>query len=123
MIEGDSDNLLVNLLWCVKGGELIIARNGKSILSIRNKGSDPELDIMDADALRYIMPPINLNFLEKITKMSKSLSKNGKNLKVSNHGIFILNLGTKARGLNSVEKLTALVLKKTTNLFHEKKSK
>ncbi len=123
MIEDDLNNLLINLSWCVIGGELIIARNGHSILSISSKGSDPELDILDIDALKVILPPINLNFLEKITKISRSLSKKGKNLKVSSHGALIINLGTKARALNSAEKLAAFVLEKTTKRFHGKKSK
>lgn len=121
MIEGGSDEFLVNLLWCVKGGEITIGKNGVDVFSLNFNGAEPVLDIKDFDTFRDFTPQFNVNFLERVKELSKNISAKGRNLRVTNHGDLILNLGKGATSLNSIEKLAGLMLRRTRKIIKNRK--
>lgn len=117
MTEIDTDLLLLDLLWFIKGGELTIRRNGVDSISIRSNGIEPELDIRNIDSLKDLIPPVNLFLLSRLNKLSKKVSAKGRNLRIDVNGIFLLNLGAKGGSLNEVEKITGKILKKTKQIL------
>lgn len=111
-MSDDSDVNLVNLLWLIKGGRLKIKNNGKGILSIRRAGEDPEIDILDMDYIMSIMPRLSLPVTERMRKLSRSLARSEKNVRITLDGDNFMNLGRDETILGDLEGFADIFLKR-----------
>lgn len=116
----DPDLALLELLWMIKGGTLSIESNGKEQLSFKKTGDYPEIDIKDFEYVLSLMPnPRRIPLMEKMRRLSRSLSKSGKNLVIKIEGEPFMNFGKEQNMISDVENFADLFMKKAGSLLKE----
>lgn len=120
----DPDLALLELLWMIKGGSLSIRNNGKNLVSITKSGENPELDIHDLDYILSLMPNArSIPLMEKFRRLSRDLSKSGKNLSIRIEGEPFMNFGKDQNILSDVENFADLFVKKAGSFLKEGRSR
>ena len=116
----DPDLALLELLWSIKGGSLSVRSDGKEKLSISRSGNFPEINIHDLEYVLSLMPnPRSVPLMEKLRRLSRSLSKSGKNLVVKIEDEPLMNFGKDQNIISDVENFADLFIKKAGSFIKE----
>lgn len=121
MSESETDLDIFKFLWFIQGGEFVLRRDGINALSISRNGPDPEIDILDINSLRTLVPPINPAYMERMRKISRELAASGKNLRVMVDGDFFLNMGSKGTVLKDLEGFAGMFMNRISKFIKMKK--
>lgn len=116
MNDSDADQALFKLIWLVKGGSLLLRRNGLDTASVSHNGVDPEIDILDVDSAASLMPPINPLFMERMRRISRRFAELDMNVKVLVNGNLFLNMGSKGTIFRDIEGFAGMFMNRLTNI-------
>lgn len=123
MSEVDSDLSLVKLLWLIKGGKLLIRRNGVDAFSISSNGLEPVIDIRNMDSTRELIPPVTPIFMERMRKLSRKMASSDVNFRITVDGDLFLNMGSKGTTLKDMEGFASVLMKRFSQLKDGRKRK
>ena len=123
MSESDLDEAFVGLLWLVKGGKILVRRNGVDVISIGRVDSDPAVDIMDINSVESMMPSINPVFMERMRKLSRKLASSNRNVVLTVNRDLFLNFGSKGTIFKDVEGFANLLVKRIGQLLKGRDSR
>lgn len=112
MSDTDPDLFLFKFLRLVKGGQVLIRRNGIDTVTLRNNGVDPEIDILELDSIKEFLPPVTPSFMEKMHRMSKDLAADNINICLKVNSKLFLNLGSRGAVLKDIEGFAGLLMKR-----------
>ena len=123
MSEVDQDLSLVKLLWFIKGGKLLVRRNGIDTVSISSNGVDPEINLLDMDSIIGLIPPMSPILMERMRRLSKKMAGSAMNVRINVDGGLFLNMGSKGSTLKDLEGFASVLMKRLSRIQGDRKRK
>ena len=123
MSEVDQDLSLIRLLWSIKSGKLLILRNGVTTISISSNGVDPEINLLDMNSMRELIPPLTPIMMERMRRLSKKMAGSAMNVQVNVDGDLFLNMGSKGSTLKDLEGFASVLMKRLSRIQGDRKRK
>ncbi len=123
MSEVDEDLSLAKILWFIKGGKILVRRDGVDIISIRSNGVEPEVDLLNLDSLVELMPVKAPLLMERMRKLSRKMAGSDLNIKVTVNGDLFLNMGKEGSTLKDLEGFASVLMKRLNHVKFTRKRK
>ena len=116
-MSDDPELAALRLLWAVKGGSVLIRVNGMEILTLSRSGEYPQINILDLDTVASMMPDLNVVFMERMRKLSRKLSREGRNIKIDIDGHLFMNFGSQQNPIKDVGSFLDIMVKRAEKIL------